>query len=64
MLLFSCIVEKEEHFFCNSKKNRTFASRILSNCTKSLVFSTLLRRVSVVIMRAEAKRLFLDLLIN
>ena len=33
-----------------SDKTRTFASRLLSNCTKSLVLSTLLHHVSVVTM--------------
>lgn len=57
--------EKDAQMFCISKKSRTFASRILSNCTKGLVFSALLRQVSVVIV--AAKRLgacFLELLIN
>ena len=39
--------------FCILEKSRTFASRILSNCTKSLIFSTLLRQVSVVTTHAE-----------
>ena len=57
--------EKDVQMFCISKKSRTFASRILSNCTKGLVSSTLLRQVSVVIMTAKKlSACFLELLIN
>lgn len=56
---FSQLVEKDAQKFCTSKKNRTFASRILSKCTKSLILSTLLRQVSVVTTHAGSELCFL-----
>lgn len=53
--------KKYLNLFVSSKKSRTFASRLLSNCTKSLVLSTLLHHVSVVTMLV---RLVFELLIN
>ncbi len=38
--------KKKFGIFCNSNNIRTFASRLLSNCTKSLVLRTLLHQVS------------------
>ena len=46
--------------FCNSNNIRTFASRLLSNCTKSFILSRLLLHVSAAGISEE----YFDLLIN
>ena len=66
MIYAYCYRSISFHFFFNYlrekffvlQKNCTFASRILSKCTKSLIFSTLLRQVSVATTHARVGFLF------